>query len=175
MENRKLSSDELMHYGVLGMKWGQRKAVKLSNKINKINRKEDKYRDKILNSRSSNRSKLEQRYDKKIQKAENKGDKNLVKVHNENKKKVLKDFDMGTKYVTKALKIGRENKTKILELKKKSINDPSIKETESYQKAKLWAKSQKLSDTFYGKAYTTLMESTYVAANKGRSWTRGYV
>lgn len=170
-----MNENELMHYGVQGMKWGQRKAVKLSNKIDKINRKEDKYRDKILNGRSKNRSKLEQRYDKKIQKAENKGDKNLVNVRNENKKKILKDFDMGTKYVTKALKIGRENKTKILELKKKSINDPSIKETESYQKARAWANTQKLLEAFYGKAYTSLMEAHYVAINKGQSWTRGYV
>ena len=32
MPKTSISSDELMHYGVLGMKWGQRKASRTLNK-----------------------------------------------------------------------------------------------------------------------------------------------
>ena len=77
--------------------------------------------------------------------------------------------------MSKALDIGRKNKTTILELKKKAINDPSIKETESYKKAKQWASSQLISEAFYGKSYTALQEAHYAAINNGISWTRGYI
>lgn len=173
--NEMVKPDELYHYGVPGMKWGQRKAIKLQNRIDKINSREDKYRDKILNARSKNRAKIALKYDKKIEKAKAKGDQRLVDVRKENQKAKIKDFDDGTKYMSKALDIGRKNKTTILELKKKAINDPSIKETESYKKAKRWAKSQKLSEIYYGKPYTALMEAHYVAINNGKSWTRGNI
>ena len=164
------SSDDIMHYGVLGMRWGHRKAKRLSNKINKINRREDKYENKILGKRSINRAKIEKKYDKKIQKAENKGDKNLIKVREHNKYAKLKDFDEGTEIMSKALRIGRENKTKYLELKKKSINDPSITETDSYKLAKSFFESQKKSERVYGKDMTLLQESAQIA--NGKSWTR---
>lgn len=164
------NSDDIMHYGVLGMRWGHRKAKMLSNKINKINRREDKYENKILGRRSASRANMEKKWDKKIQKAEKKGDKNLLKVRKHNKDVSLKDFDEGTKIVSKALRIGRENKTKYLELKKKSINDPSITETDSYKRAKRFFESQKKSEMVYGKDMTLLQESAQIA--NGRSWTR---
>ena len=58
-------TDELYHIGVKGMKGGQRKAVKLQKRIDKINSNEDKYRDRILNARAKVRSKMALKYDKK--------------------------------------------------------------------------------------------------------------
>lgn len=164
------NSDDIMHYGVLGMRWGHRKAKMLSNKINKINRREDKYENKILGKRSESRASIEKKWDKKIQKAEKKGDKNLSRVRKHNKDASLKDFDEGTKVISKALRTGRENKTKYLELKKKSINDPSITETDSYKRAKRFFESQKKSERVYGKDMTLLQESAQIA--NGSSWTR---
>lgn len=150
---------------------GQRKAVKLQNKIDRINKSEDKYANKLLGRRSKVRSRLERKYDKKIEKAVKNGDPRLIDIRKKNKQVRLEDFDLGTSYVSKALKIGRQNRTKILELKKKSIDDPSIKESDSYKKAKIWAASQMASNIMYGRAYTTLAETSYVA--NGKSWTRG--
>ena len=165
-----VNADYLAHYGVPGMKWGRRKVQRLQGKIDRINRQEDRYRNKILGKREKNYTRLMERYDRKIEKAQKKGDESLVNVRKQNKKEVSNDFKKGNKIVTKALDIRRENRTKYLELSKKSVNDPSIKETKGYKTAKRWYKTQRLSDNFYGRDVTTLQESVYVA--QGQYWTR---
>lgn len=167
------NADELYHYGVPGMKWGQRKQQRLERKLARNKRIQNKEDTKLLNTRVKNRTKIEARFDKKIERAKSKNNGKDVD-YAKRKNEALKDFDAGTKGIKKAQKIKNENYNKILELKSKSISDPSIKKSKAYKQAKQWARSQRLSDSLYGKSYTLLMETSYGLANKGQSWTRGY-
>lgn len=169
--------DELIHYGVPGMKWGHRKQQRLENKLARNIRRQTKADTKLLDRRAKGRMKLEDRFDRKIERAKNKNggkDNAYVKEKRKEKIRMLKDFDAGTEGIKKAQKIKNENYNKIIELKAKSISDPSIKKTTAYKKAKAWSRAQRLSDSFYGKDYTLLMETSYALTQKGRSWTRGY-
>ncbi len=192
----KVYSDELAHHGIKGMKWGVRryqtsdgsltaagrkrysdaeqnvsnkKAAKYEKKLNKNIRKQAIEDNKLLDTRSKNRSKIEAKYDKKISKAI---DKDAAKAENLSKKKndILKDFDEGTDAIKKAQKIKNENYNKILELKAKAVSDPSIKESKSYKEAKSWFDAQVKSDLYYGKSMTLLQETA--AVMNGESWTR---
>ena len=181
-------SNELTHYGVLGMKWGKRRYQNKDGSLtaagqkryDKLNRRLQKTIDantkadnKILDSRSKARSKIEAKYDKKISKAEKKGNMDKYYELRGKKKETLKDHDQGTTYIKKAMKIGNENRTNIMKLNMKALSDPKIKESESYRNAKRWASSQAFSEVYYGRSYTLLQESYSVAINNGRSWTRG--
>lgn len=54
MENRKLSSDELMHYGVLGMKWGHRKKYQTSSgSLNSLGKARKNYEDAKANRKQT--------------------------------------------------------------------------------------------------------------------------
>ena len=180
-------SNELYHYGVKGMKWGVRryqnadgtltaagkkKQEKLQARLDKNIQRQSKADAKVLDARAKNRAKLESRYDKKIAKYNGKNE-GATQHMIDSKKFRLDDFDKGTEYVKKAQKIGNENYNKIAELKIKSISDPSIKRSPEYKQAKKWCETQMLSDAYYGKPYTTMMEAHYIAVNNGKSWTRG--
>ena len=179
--------NELYHYGVKGMKWGVRryqnadgsltsagkkKTQKLQSRLDRNMQKQSKADAKIMDARAKNRARLESKYDKKIAKyGENNQGRRQYLV--DSKKFRLDDFDRGTENIKKAQKIGNENHNKFAELKIKSISDPSIKNSFEYKQAKKWCEAQILSEAYYGKPYTLLMEANSVAVNNGKSWTRG--
>lgn len=179
--------NELYHYGVKGMKWGvrryqnadgsltsagQKKTQKLQSRLDRNMQNQSKADAKIMDARAKNRARLESKYDKKIAKyGENNQGRRQYLV--DSKKFRLDDFDRGTENIKKAQKIGNENHNKFAELKIKSISDPSIKKSFEYKQAKKWCEAQILSEVYYGKPYTLLMEANSVAVNNGKSWTRG--
>lgn len=164
-------SDELYHYGVPGMKWGQRKAQRLQKHLDKTIKREAKYDNKTLNSRAKVRSAMAKKYDKKIKSQTKRGMPGAVKVLNEQKQLALKDHDDGTKLIKKALSIKNKNITDFQKMKIKAVNDPSFKKSSQYKNAKKFFKSQKMSEVMHGRAMTLLQEASYVA--NGKSWTRG--
>lgn len=180
-------SEELYHHGIKGQKWGvrrfqnkdgsltnagKRRQLKLQDKLDKNVRKQTLADNKLLDLRAKNRTRWESKYDKKISKYSGKNEAKVNKITNK-KEKFLKEYDLDTKAIKTAQKIGNENHNKILKLKIKAISDPSIKKSESYKQAKLWASSQKLSEMMYGKTYTQFQEAQYARIHKARSWTRG--
>ncbi len=134
----RLSDDELMHYGVPGMKWGVRKQKYY----------ESKYGRKLTRSKKADnrvmllREKRLKKYDKKIEKMKAK----------------RKDFVEGTKLVKRGQDTYNDIIKKRMDTKIKAINDPSYKKTFEYKNAGANYVMQTLSDSFSsgGSAYTKL-------------------
>lgn len=153
-------NDYIAHYGILGMKWGHRK---LDRQI----AREKKFRAKTMKGRSKYRSKLENRYNKKIAKAKSKGKMDKVKKLTTKRNYKLTDHDKGTEFFDKATKYRVNTVKNYQKAQDKAWNDRSSKKSSTYKVAKLRYANQKLSDMFYGgKAGTSIGYASDIATGR---------
>lgn len=82
------SSDELYHYGVKGMRWGHRKAVKIAGKRDAANAIYDKWDAKAKNALSKGKTRRAEKYAQNAAKYKAKADKYQGKID----KKIAKQY-----------------------------------------------------------------------------------
>lgn len=101
-------TDYIMHYGVLGMKWGIRRSEKYASKSDKYKKKASKLRDERLNKsskydlKSAKYNKKAAKYQTKVVKSLRKGD---VNSYVKNMSKQAKYAQKASKYLNKSTKI----------------------------------------------------------------------
>ena len=160
-----LDEETLMHYGVKGMKWGQRKQQLISKGMSKRDAGKqvrlEKKRDRLLNTsenwqkdydarRLRKFEKKKNRYSKKLEKYGKKHTKDEVKLRRDKYNKNLNEFDQQTKDA----RVAGKQHTKIINnyYKQKigSISNKNVKKTGEYKDAKKLYKDQRYLDVRYG-------------------------
>lgn len=124
---------------------------------------------KTLDARAKNRTKLENRYDKKISRAQEKGNKERVEELKNKKDYKIKDFDDGTKYVKAGYEKYNSIDMKYKNMKVSALSDPSIKKTAAYKKAGREYAMQVLSDNYYGTKEFTIFNYASDEARNDRA------
>lgn len=158
MEVRRINRDELYHHGVKGQKWGVRRyqnydgtwknsTGKYKKKVNKLTLSDEKQADRL--KRNSDRG-----FNKDLNKLKKKYDKGKISSAEYSKQK--KQMKFANNIVNKSIQQTVTQRKRALEsyytLKNKSINDPTIKKTEQYKKAKSIINSRYINDyLLYGK------------------------
>lgn len=146
-----LNEETLMHYGVLGMKWGHRKLDRQLSRIDKAYDRNKKRRTKYSSWRN-------EKYNKKISKAKSKGNLEKAKKYSYKKEDFNEDYNKGTK----AINYGFDKQKSVINNYRKTqdaaITDKSKKKTAAYKLAKLEYANQRLIDAygFGSKDYTAL-------------------
>lgn len=223
------TSKDITHHGILGQKWGKRqgppypldgsdhsaaeqkagwkksldkKANRLSSRMDRKISKAEKYHNKISSRREANRSKIESKYDKKISKIDKdiRGfdpiknglkDKNgrdiltkedvtnSIKELESKKKEIsdkknakLTDFDLGTKYVNKADDIYVGILKEYKDMKVKSLYDKDIRKTPEYREVMSKYGNQLAADMYYGKAGTRIAYIEDIAKQRHKYTTK---
>ena len=136
-------TDELMHYGVLGMKWGKHKIAKEQKFAEKFKRRNEQ-----IHALEQLR-KEKQHVRGKITKSElDRWKKNANKTH---------------ELMDKAANFRVSNTKKYYDLKEKAKKNPEIKKTDEYVNARRTYKGMKVADRYYGKTISTIKQaSNYV-------------
>lgn len=153
-------SDYLIHYGVLGMKWGVRKQ---QNRINKYNARRQKaldrsrkYDEKLFKTRQEYYDKTRSKWDKKIQKATDKGNLTKATAYKNKKAYKLQDHASLTRQLKRGSTIYNRNINNYYNAKVKSIRDPEFKKSSQYKTAMRTKILQDLNDAnYYGEQWLT--------------------